>query len=149
MGWLSGLLPRRSNDAGSGRTPGVRQVAADLDTLVRYARRPDGDAEPEGDAERDVVIAQLQNDLARLCREPSPLMQRVHLFLSVVEAECQIRIHRGTLPLTNEEFENLVQAIRAIDGPEDAETALQQRKSLAEAGYIQIPPRARRSRRRA
>lgn len=136
---------RRTVDT-SPATVGYRSSSDDLIEIVRYARRqPAGaDADP---ADRDSEIAELQSELARLCAEPSPLMQRLHLYLTIVEAECSIRVHRGTLPLTSEEFEQLLRGIRAIDGAEEADRALELRKSLVEAGFIRVPPRARKGRR--
>ena len=142
-----------SSQAGleKGHPPDVENGA-----IVRYAQRgvAPGKTRTAGTVPRDVQpsdrdahILELQDELARLCRDASPLMQRLHLFLSVVEAQCQIRIHRGTLPLTNEEFEQLLRAIRAIDDPDVADEALALRKSLVEAGYLTVPPRPRRARR--
>lgn len=118
----------------------------DLTAIVRYARRTPA-ATDDPAAERDAAIADLQAELARLCAEPTPLMQRLHLYLTIIEAECSIRIHRGTLPLTNEEFEQLLRGIRAVDGVEEADRALELRKSLVDAGYIRVPPRVRKGRR--
>ena len=124
------------------RSPSERQVAD-----VRYAQRGSAAGDSE-QPDRDAYVLELQEDLARLCRTPSPLMQRLHLYLSIVEAQTQIRIHRGTLPLTNEEFDQLLRAIRAVDDPEFADDALRLRKSLVESGYLTVPPRLTKGRRR-
>ncbi|HEX2172293.1 MAG TPA: hypothetical protein VHL09_07605 [Dehalococcoidia bacterium] len=119
------------------------------DFVVRYAQRGAGPGGVEAVDDWEAYILELQEQLDRLCREPSPLMQRLHVCLSIVEAQTQIRIHRGTLPLTNEEFEQLLRAIRVVDNAEQADEALELRRSLIEAGYIAVPPRQRRARRRA
>lgn len=146
MGVLSGIWPWRREATGPAET--VRRPAASVESvIVRYAQRGAGESGPLD--ERDAYVVELQEQLDRLCREPSPLMQRLHLYLSIVEAQTRIRIHRGTLPLTNEEFEQLLRAIRVIDDADQADEALELRRSLIESGYISVPPRQRRARRRA
>ncbi len=146
------LLPWKRSDSSQAMPEKGRANAVENVVLVRYAQRgaaPGGAAVGDaGRSDREAQILELQDELARLCREASPLMQRLHLFLSAVEAQCQIRIHRGTLPLTNDEFEQLLRAIRATDDPEVADEALAMRKSLIDAGYLTVPPRPRRPRRR-
>lgn len=124
----------------AGRDPTVPDVV-----IQRGQRTTPSDE--SGDA-REAYIVELQEDLRRLCQQPSPLLQRLHLYLAIVEAQCQIRIHRGTLPLTNEEFDLLLRAIRTLDDAETAEAALALRKSLVETGDITVPPRLVKSRRR-
>ena len=144
--WRRMLPWKRSATSQAG---GEKREAGDVDSflIVRYAQRgpatPGETAPDEDQRDRDAQIAELQDELARLCREASPLMQRLHLFLSAVEAQCQIRIHRGTLPLTNDEFEQLLRAIRTVDDTDLADQALAMRKSLVEAGYLTVPPRPR------
>lgn len=153
MGVLNAWWPwkwwpwKRSGQAPAG---GVQRRPVELSEVVVVQRAQRG-APPAGDAagEREAYILELQDELARLCRQPSPLMQRLHLFLSIVEAQLQARIHRGTLPLTNEEFDHLLRAIRAIDDAEQANEALSLRKSLVESGYITVPPRVAKTHRRA
>ncbi len=146
------LLPWKRSDSRQAMPEKGRANAVENVVLVRYAQRgtaPGGAAVGDaGRSDREAQILELQDELARLCREASPLMQRLHLFLSAVEAQCQIRIHRGTLPFTNDEFEQLLRAIRATDDPEVADEALAMRKSLIDAGYLTVPPRQRRPRRR-
>ena len=152
------ILPWKRSESSQAKPEKGRAGVVENVVLVRFAQR--GAAAPGGAAvggaavgdagpsDREAEILELQDELARLCREASPLMQRLHLFLLAVEAQCQIRIHRGTLPLTNDEFEQLLRAIRATDDPAVADEALAMRKSLIEAGYLTVPPRPRRPRRR-
>ncbi len=147
------ILPWKRSETSQAKPAKGRAGVVENVVLVRFAQRgaatPGGAAvDNPGPSDREAEILELQDELARLCREASPLMQRLHLFLSAVEAQCQIRIHRGTLPLTNDEFEQLLRAIRATDDPAVADEALTMRKSLIEAGYLTVPPRPRKPRRR-
>jgi hypothetical protein len=74
-------------------------------------------------------------------------MQRLHLFLAVVEAQCQVRIHRGALPLSQEEFDQLLRGMRAAGATVAAEEARASREALMTAGYLSPPPRWKRARR--
>ena len=147
------ILPWKRSESSQAKLEKGRAGVVENVVLVRFAQRgaatPGGAAVGDaGPSDHEAEILELQDELARLCREASPLMQRLHLFLSAVEAQCQIRIHRGTLPLTNDEFEQLLRAIRATDDPAVADEALTMRKSLIEAGYLTVPPRPRKPRRR-
>jgi len=145
------ILPWKRAERSQAKLEKGRANTVENVVLVRYAQRgtaPGGKVGDAGPSDREAEILELQDELTRLCREASPLMQRLHLFLSAVEAQCQIRIHRGTLPLTNDEFEQLLRAIRATDDPEVADEALAMRKSLIDAGHLTVPPRPRRPRRR-